>query len=116
MKGDRIKKVNSLLKEVISEVIKNDVNHPKVSQFITVTKVDVTKNLHAANVYISVIDKKEEEETLKALIQSAGFISSTASKKVNLRYFPTLTFKLDTSLDKFLKIEKVLEEIKKKND
>ena len=46
--------------------------------------------------------------------QASGFISISASKKVVMRYFPSLTFKLDTSVDEHMKIDKILEDIKKK--
>ena len=110
----RLERLNSLLKQVISEVITRDVKNPKISKLLTVIKVDISKDLHQAKVYVSVIgDEEEKKNTLKALKESAGFISSIASKKVTMRFFPSLTFLLDTSLDKFLKIEEILEEIKK---
>lgn len=115
MKRNRTDRLNSLLQEVLSEVITRDVNDPKVSTFTTVTKVEITPDLHYANVYISVIGTPEEKEkTILALQRSAGFIGKIASKKVVMRYFPSLTFKLDTSVDKHMKIEQILNEIKAK--
>lgn len=108
----RTKRLNSLLKEVITEVVRNDVNNPKVSELFTITEVDITKDLHQAKVYISVIgDEIAKKETLRALQSAAGFISVNASKKVVLRQFPTLTFKLDDSVDKHLRIEMALKKI-----
>jgi ribosome-binding factor A len=114
MKKRRTDRLNSLLKEVISEVIKRDVKNRKISDLITVTKVEITKDLHFAKVFISVIGTKEEKEkNIKELEKASGFISSQAAKKVTMRYFPSLTFKLDDSVDKFMQIEKVLQDIKK---
>jgi len=108
----RTERLNSLLKEVISEVIQRDVRNPHVNQFVTVTRVDVTKDLHYAKVYISVIGTEEAKvETIAALNSAAGFIAVHASKKVVMRYFPELTFKLDDSVDKHMRIEKLLGEI-----
>lgn len=108
----RVDRLNSLLKEVISEVIRNDVRNPHVGSLITVTRVDITKDLHHAKVYISVIgDEKEKTETLMALNTAAGFIAVNASKKVVLRYFPNLNFILDDSVDKHMRIENLLEKI-----
>ena len=112
MPKQRTDRLNSLLKEVISEVIRKDVRNPHINQLITVTRVDITKDLHYAKVYISVIGNEiEKENTLKALQTSAGFIAVTASKKVVMRYFPELTFILDDSVDKHMRIEKLLGEI-----
>lgn len=112
MPVQRTTRLNSLLKEVISEVIKRDVRNPHVNELLTVTRVEITKDLHYAKVYISVIGNEvQKQETLNALSTAAGFIAVNASKKVTMRYFPTLTFKLDDSVDKHMRIEKLLGEI-----
>jgi ribosome-binding factor A len=112
MVKNRIARLNSLLKEVISEVIMRDVKNPGVNTLITVTQVSVTKDLHHATVSISVIGSQEEKDkTLEALESAAGFIAVQASKKVVLRYFPNLSFKLDTSVDQHMRIDALLGQI-----
>ncbi len=108
----RIQRLNSLLKEVISEVIARDVRNPHVASLITVTRVDISNDLHYAKVYISVIGTQaEKDETLAALESGAGFIAVNASKKVVMRYFPALTFKLDNSVDQHMHIDALLAKI-----
>lgn len=117
MSKHRIARLNSLIKEVIAEVIREDVKHPDVHRLVTVTRVDVTKDLHHAKVYISVIgDETAKKSTLAALQSAAGFIGVTASKKMVIRYFPNLTFKLDDSVDKHMRIEELLQQIHKDED
>lgn len=112
MPKQRTDRLNSLLKEVISDVIRRDVRNPHVNQLLTVTRVDITKDLHYAKVYVSVIGTEEQKKaTLEALQTAAGFIAVTASKEVVLRYFPALTFKLDDGVDKHMRVEKLLGEI-----
>lgn len=114
MSGKRTDRLNSLLKEVISEVIKRRVKNPHVSDLATVTRVEITKDLRFAKVFVSVIgDEAQRKETLDALNSAAGFIGSTASKQVVLRFFPSLTFKLDTSVEKHIRIQELLSEIEK---
>jgi len=108
----RTTRLNSLLKEVISEVIRRDVRNPHVNELLTVTRVEITRDLHYAKVYISVIGTDaQKKETLNALETAAGFIAVNSSKKVTMRYFPALTFKLDDSVDKHMRIEELLGEI-----
>ncbi len=108
----RTDRLNSLLKEVISEVIKKDVRNPHVPELVTVTRVDITKDLHYAKVYISVIGSPEEKEkTIAALQTAAGFIAVNSSKKVTMRYFPSLTFKLDDSVEKHMRIEDLINKL-----
>jgi ribosome-binding factor A len=116
METRRTKRLNSLLKEVISEVIRKDVRNPDVNEFVTVTRVDVSKDIRHAKVFISLIapDLKERERSVVALQHAAGFIAVSAAKLVVLRHFPTLTFVLDTSVDKQMRIEALLQDINKK--
>lgn len=117
MVKQRINRLNSLLKEVISEVIKRDVRNPHVAEFITVTRVEITKDLHYAKVFVSVIGSEQQKaETLEALRSAAGFIAVNASQKVVMRYFPELTFKLDDSVDKHMHIEELLQKISKERE
>ncbi len=109
---NRIERLNSLLKEVISEVITREVRNPRVNTLITVTKVEVSKDLHHARVFISVIGTdQEKKETINALQSASGFIGVSSSKKVTLRYFPQLTFKLDFSVEQQGRIDELLEKI-----
>lgn len=115
MAKQRTDRLNSLLKEVISEVIRLQVRHPGVHELITVMSVDISKDLRHAKVYVSVIGTPEDKKkTIEALQSAAGFIAVNASKKVVMRYFPELLFRLDESVDKHMRIEEVLEEIRKK--
>lgn len=112
MAKQRVDRLNSLLKEVISEVIHRDVRNPHLAKFITVTRVAISKDLHHAKVFISVIGTDQERaDSIEALQSAAGFIAVNASKKVVMRYFPELQFKLDDSVDKHMRIETLLGEI-----
>jgi ribosome-binding factor A len=112
MTVNRVARLNSNLKEVISDVIRMEVKNPHVSQLITVTRVDITKDLHHAKVYVSVIGSDHDKtETMKALQNAAGFIAVNSSKKVVMRYFPELTFILDDSVEKHMRIESLLGKI-----
>ena len=109
---NRVDRLNSLLKEVISDVIHKEVKNPHVNEFLAVTRVDITKDLRFAKVYISVLGSETEKaETIAALNSAAGFIAVNSSKKVVLRYFPALTFKLDDTVEKQMRIEKLLGKI-----
>lgn len=111
----RCERLNSLLKEVISEVILRESRNPSISRFTSITQVEITTDLKFAKVFVSVLGNLEEKKrTIAALQSSAGFIGCLASKKVRIRYFPSLTFHLDESVEKQMKIDKVLKELEEK--
>ena len=108
----RLLRLNSLLKEVLAEVIMNEVRNPKVAKIVSPTRVEISNNMHYAVVYISVLGSDiEKKETIKALNSASGYISTIASKKMSIRYFPKLEFRLDNSTDTHLNIERILDKI-----
>lgn len=112
MGAKRVDRLNSLLREVISEVIHKELKNPKVPQLITVTRVEITSDLQHAKVFISVIgDQAAKSQGVVALQSAAGFIAHHASKKVVMRYFPELKFYLDDSVDKQMQIENIITKI-----
>ncbi|MEI8124432.1 MAG: 30S ribosome-binding factor RbfA [Parachlamydiaceae bacterium] len=117
MTKQRTSRLNSLLKEVISDVIRRDVRNPHVNELVTVTRVDITKDLYHAKVYISVIgSQSQKDETLAALQSAAGFIAVQSSKEVVMRYFPVLKFILDDSVERHMRIEELLNDIAVEKD
>jgi len=113
----RTDRLNSLLKEVISEVIRKDVRNPRVNELVTVTRVQISKDLRHGKVFISVIGSEQDKiETMEALTSAAGFIAVHSSQKVVMRYFPELVFRLDDSVDKHMRIEDILNNISKERE
>jgi len=115
VQGRRIERVNSLLKEVIATVIKREVKNPHIPELLTITSVQVSRDLHHAKVFVSLI-QGDKAQALKALQSAAGFIAVKASKEVVLRYFPELTFVLDDSVDKQMRIQAVIHEIRSERE
>lgn len=108
----RIQRLNSLLKEVISDVIQKEMKNPNLPEFITVTHTDITRDFRHAKVYISVIgNEKKKQEALSVLQSAAGFISLHASKQVVVHHFPELVFLIDESVEKQMRIEELLQQI-----
>ena len=94
---------------MISEVIKRDVSNPHVSELVKSHGCKSQKICTMPKYYISVIGTEQKKvETIEALTSAAGFIAVNSSKKVVMRYFPELTFKLDDSVDKHMRIEELL--------
>lgn len=110
----RVQRLNSLLKQVISDVIRKEVKNPHLPKLITITHVDITKDLRHAKVYVSVIgDEIAKQEAMQALQSASGFIGVHASKEMKIRYFPELAFLLDDTVDKQIRIEEIIHQIEK---
>ncbi len=114
MSSMRVVRLNSLLKEVISEVLRRDIHHVEnvSADLVTVTSVEITPDLSYAKVFVSVIAPlPTKQKIVEALQSSAGMIGSLSSKKVRIRHFPKLEFFLDEGLEKQLRVQELLSKI-----
>lgn len=113
MSARRVLRLNSLLKEVISEVVRKDLHHEiDAGEFLSITSVDITSDLSYAKVYISFIGEQSAKERMVALLNRiAGQIAHLAMKKVRMRIFPKLSFFLDEGLEKQMRICDVLAKV-----
>lgn len=112
MTAKRTDRLNSLLREVIADVIRKEVKNPHLPELVTITSVEITKDLRHAKVYVSVIGTEEQKQAaIEALTSASGFIGARATKQVVMRHFPELRFLLDDSVDKQMRIDAVINEI-----
>lgn len=111
----RTVRVNDLLKEEIAEIIMYKLKDPRVG-FITVTGVKASDDLRNANVYVSVLEDSKRDETIGILKSSAKFIRGELSGRIRMKFVPQLFFRLDESIEYGAKIDKILNEIKLRED
>ena len=110
MAGQRMRRVNEAVREVLSEAIAAGLKDPRIG-FVTVTSVATSADLRYARVYVSVLgDETAREETLEGLTCSRGYLQSLIGKQLSLKRTPQLTFVHDESIDYGLHIEKLLKE------
>jgi ribosome-binding factor A len=113
MKGRRVLRVNSLLKEVISEVVRRALPHQiPFADLVAITSVEVTNDLHYAKIFISCIgDQAKKEQACARLNVLSPQIAHIAMKRVRLHTFPKLTFLLDEGLEKQMRICDLLAQV-----
>lgn len=106
----RVQKINELIKRQMSEILSHDLNL-KPGIFMTVSKVDTTKDLRYTQVFISIFPQKETEYAIKTLEKEKYFIQGELNKKLHLKILPRIKFKVDTTEAKADRIEKILKKI-----
>lgn len=101
------------LKKEIMEIIQNHLKDPRVDGLVSVTEVQVSNDLSYAKVYVTKYGSAwAQNEALKGLNDSKGFIRKELSKRFKTRTVPELSFVADESLQYGAKIEAILQEIK----
>ncbi len=105
----RLQRVNQLIREEISHLIQRELKDPRLG-FVTVTEVDVSKDLRTAKVYVSVLGPETEwQASLQALESARGFIRNWLVPRLRLRTVPHFTFHPDRSMAHAAHIQTVLE-------
>ncbi len=108
----RIDRINQAIKEEISRIIHLEVKDPRL-QFVTVTHVEVTRDLQHAKVYFSVLGNTAKvKEAQQGLDSARGFIRKLVGERVRLRYTPQIDFIFDETIEYSARIEETIERIK----
>ncbi len=114
---DRTARISEEMKREISSIIQNELKDPRLSSLISVTNVNVTKDLRYAKVYVSVMGNEEEKKnSLEGLKSAAGFIRREVGHRIQLRYTPEVQFELDNSIEHGAYISKLIDETVKKEN
>lgn len=119
--GDfRLIRLGGQIRDEISKMIaKQTIKDPRVSTFLSINLVELSRDLGFAKVYVSsFMDDAQTEKGVKGLQSAAGFIQTQLSKKLRLRQFPKLEFVRDKSIQEgFDMVQKLtaLEESEKQN-
>ena len=112
----RIAKVSSLLKKEITLILHNDLENDLLrSNFINISKIDLTGDLQFCKIYVtSTAEDEIRKEIIDNLNLAKNFIRHTLGKRIEIRRVPEITFKDDTVLEKGLSVLNLLEELKNK--
>ncbi len=84
--------------------------------FVTVTGAEMTADLKLARIFVSVLKEEERDLTLEILNASKNFIRSALGKRLRMKFIPEIEFRLDTSIEYGIKIDKLLREIKEHDE
>ena len=95
----RIERVNSIIRQEISELLQRQVKDPRLGNFVVVTAVSTSADLKYAKVFISHLGSEEErKETISALATASGFLRREMARRLKLRRIPELSFQWDDSI------------------
>jgi ribosome-binding factor A len=110
-------RVNGLLREEISDLLRRHLKDPRLTGFITITAVDTSVDLHYAKVYVSVLGSAEErQEALRGFSSATGYLRRELRERLSLRRIPELQFLLDTSLERGAHLLELMSKVVSKED
>ena len=101
----------------IATFLSEGAKDPRLVGLVTITAVDVTRDLRHARLFISVMGSDTERAaTLEALESMKGHLRTRLSKALRLRVAPDISFKMDESVARAARIESLLAQVREKKD
>ncbi|WP_352400494.1 30S ribosome-binding factor RbfA [Anaerotignum sp.] len=110
----RISRINDEIMKEISQIIRGELKDPRIGSLTSVVRVETTPDLKYCKVYVSVLGNDDEKDSvMKGLKNASGFIRRLVAQRVNLRFTPEFTFKLDESAEYAIHMNQLIKQISK---
>jgi len=107
---DRIDRISEEVKRELDQILRDELNDPRIGGTYAILRADVTRDLRYCKVRISILEEDRRKDMMAALKSAAGFVRRELGKRMDLRYVPEIIFELDTNIEYAAHIDKLLRE------
>jgi len=109
----RIERIKSEMQKIVSDIIMKKVADPRIG-FVSVTGVDISPDLRAAKIFVSVLgSEKERKSTFEGLGSATTFIRTELGRNLDLRYVPELIFVYDKSIERGSRVLAIMSKLER---
>jgi ribosome-binding factor A len=109
----RARRLGEQIQRELGELLRRDVKDERIGN-VTITAVSVAGDLRTARVYYLVFGKDgPDPKVQRGLESAAGFLRNALSRSLMIRYTPTLTFELDTSIEHGVRLTQLIDSVNK---
>ena len=110
--SNRPDRVAHLMQREVAEILERRMRDPRIGSMVSVTDVEVTKDLSFARIYVSLLATgAERDRILETLRSAAGWVRHELSPRLGLREVPELRFELDESVERGARVDDLLRRI-----
>ncbi len=110
MASHKIERLNSDILKYLSNIILLE-SRDDLLKTVTLTAVNVSRDLSYAKVYFTSISDLSHEEIEKEVNEAASFLRGELAKVLKVRNIPELHFVYDTSIEYATNIERIINQI-----
>ncbi len=105
----RIERVNEVIKKELAVIVSREIETPNT--FVTFTRVEVSSDLHYADVYFLTIPDEASAGVAAELNKNVYLIQQTLNKRLRMRPVPKIRFRIDRMEQEAVKIDEILKRI-----
>jgi ribosome-binding factor A len=107
----RARRLGEQIQRELGELLRRNVKDERIGN-VTITAVSVTGDLRTARVYYLVFGKDgPDPKVQRGLESAAGFLRNALSRSLMIRYTPTLSFELDTSIEHGVRLTQLIDSV-----
>jgi ribosome-binding factor A len=112
---DRMDRVSEAIKRELSLILQEKISDPRISG-LSITKVEVSRDLGNAKVYyLKFSDEAERQEVKKALKKAGSFLRNELARRSSMKFTPRLSFLEDKAEEAEENIERTFEAIEEEH-
>ena len=108
----RTQRIGDQMQRELALLIQREVKDPRLG-LVTITAVEVSRDLSHAKVFITIMGKDDDEDAVKAnlkiLNEAGGFLRMQLGKAMKLRTVPQLNFNYDASVRRGVELTSLIE-------
>ena len=109
----RARRLGEQIQRELTDLLRREVKDGRIGN-VTITAVSVTGDLRTARVYYLVFGKQgPDPKVQRGLESAAGFLRNALSRSLMIRYTPTLSFELDTSIEHGVRLTQLIDSVTK---
>ncbi|MBB1278790.1 30S ribosome-binding factor RbfA [Pseudoalteromonas sp. SR43-3] len=109
----RTDRVAQQIQKEIAVILQREIKDPRLGM-VTVSAVEVSRDLSYAKIFITVFNTQDEDaakQSAKVLNEATGYIRSLLGKRIRARIMPELKFVVDNSLMEGMRISNLVDSI-----
>lgn len=108
----RTQRIGDQMQRELALLIQREIKDPRLG-LITITAVDVSRDLSHAKIFITIMGQYDDQEAIKGnlriLNDAAGFLRMQLGKSMKLRTVPQLHFNYDASIRRGVELSSLIE-------
>ena len=112
MANQRSERLATEFQRALSEILRNDVNDPRVGELCSILRVELSSDLSYCKAFLTVYGSEEEQkEAFLAVQRATPFIKRQLGNRVRMRKLPELKFILDDSIAYSVRIGQLINQL-----
>lgn len=102
--------ISEMIQRKLSQIIRDEVRDPRLPKLVTISGVNVARDLSHAKVYFTVFDEDSDLITM-ILNKASSYLRTALARSSTLRTVPQLHFVYDSSIDYGRRLSRLIDDV-----